>query len=71
MSDGGEHRAVEDEVGSVGEQRLVLARGRLAFGAVRDDDRPRSPVEHRLEFRRGRKAGAPAARQPRFGDPVA
>ncbi len=59
-----EQRPVDDEVGSVGKQRFVLARGRLALGAVRDDHRPRPPVEHRLEFRGGREACPAAASQP-------
>ena len=55
----GHHRTVEHEVGEPGHQQLVLRAGRLAFGAVGDDDRTPARGYGPQLARRGK--GSPAA----------
>jgi len=62
---GCERDSIEDEVGRVAQERLVLVAHRLALDAVPDDDRARVRVGDRAQLARRGEAGAATPGEPR------
>ncbi len=61
-----DHRAFEDAVRIVPQDRTVLEGARFTLGRIHDDRRPfglRRVVAHRAPFASGREPGAPSAPQ--------